>query len=36
MAQSIEWPALDFGLGHDFRVLGLGPMLGSMLSEESS
>ena len=36
MAQSVEWPALDFDSGHDLRVLRLSPELGFMLSWESA
>ena len=32
MAQSVEHPTLDFGSGHDPRVVGSSPKLGSMLS----
>ena len=32
MAQSVEHRALDFDSGHDPRILGLSPMLGSTLS----
>ena len=35
MAQLVEQTALGFGLGHDLRVLGSGPELGSMLNRES-
>ena len=28
MAQSVECPALDFGSGHDLRVVGLEPQVG--------
>ena len=34
MAQSVERPTLDFGSGHDLRVVGLSPTLGSVLSME--
>ena len=30
----IQHLTLDFGLGHDLRVVGLSPMLGSMLGVE--
>ena len=36
MAQLFKCVTLGFGLGHDFRVVRLNPMLGSMLSEESA
>ena len=36
MAQSVEHPTLGFGSGHDLRVMGLSPALGSMLSGESA
>ena len=36
VAQSVEWATLDFGSGHDLRVLGSSPTLGSMLSGEDS
>ena len=32
VAHSAECPSLDFGSGHDPRVMGLSPMLGSVLS----
>ena len=31
MAQLVEWPTLDFGSGHDLRVLGLCPGSGTTL-----
>ena len=34
MAQFIEHPTLDFGSGHDLRVVRLNLLLGSMLSME--
>ena len=34
MAQSVERPALDFGSGHDLRVVRSSPTLGSVLSTE--
>ena len=34
MAQSVECPNLDFNLGHDPGVVGLRPVLGSVLSVE--
>ena len=36
MAQLVERLTLDFGSGHDLRIMGLSPMLGSMLSGESA
>ena len=36
MAQSVKCPTLDFGSGHDLRVLGSSPTLGSMLGMESA
>ena len=36
MAQSAENPTLDFGSGHDLRVLKLGPESGSALGVESA
>ena len=36
MAQSVEHPTLDFGSGHDLRVLGSSPTSNSMLSGESA
>ena len=35
MAQSVEPPSLSLGLGHDFRVLGSSPELGSRHSQKS-
>ena len=32
--QSVKHPTLDFGSGHDFRVVRLSPMLGSVLGME--
>ena len=32
MAQSVEWPTFDFGSGHDPRLMGSSPVLGSTLS----
>ena len=34
LAQSVKHPTLDFGSGHDLRVMGLSPKLGSMLGKE--
>ena len=34
VAQSVKCPTLDFGSGHDFRVMRLSLMLGSALSME--
>ena len=34
MALSVEHPILDFGSGHDPRVVGSSPALGSVLSIE--
>ena len=31
MAQSVEHPTLDFGLGHDLRAVRSSPVLGSVL-----
>jgi len=36
VVQLVKRLALDFGSGHDLRVLGSGPVLGSVLSEESA
>ena len=36
MAQSVKWPAPDFGLGYDLRILGSSPALGSGFSRESA
>ena len=36
MAQSVECQALGFGSGHDLRVVGSSPTLGSVLSRESA
>jgi len=36
MAQSVEHPTLDFSSGHDLRVVGLSPVLGSVLGGESA
>ena len=36
MAQSVKYPTLDFSSGHDLRVLGLSPTLGSALIEGSA
>ena len=36
VVQSFEQPTLGFGSGHDFRVVGLSPISGSMLSMEST
>ena len=32
---SVKSPTLDFGSGHDLRVMGSSPMLGSALGKES-
>ena len=34
MAQSVKYPTLDFGSGHDLRVVRLSPKLGSVLGVE--
>ena len=34
LAQSVECPTLDFGSGHDPRVVELSPVLGSVLNME--
>ena len=34
VAQPVERPTLDFDSGHDPRVMGSSPMLGSILSVE--
>ena len=36
MAQLVERPTLDFGPGHDLRVVRLSPVSGTLLSMESS
>ena len=36
VAQLVKHPILGFGSGHDLRVLGLSPALGSTLSREST
>ena len=36
MAQLVDHPTLDFGSGHDLRVMGSSPVLGSVLSVESA
>ena len=36
MTQSVTWPTLDFGSGHDLRVLRSSPASGSALSRESA
>ena len=36
VAQSGEQPILDFGSGHDLRIMGSRPALGSVLSLESA
>ena len=36
MAQLVKDPTLDFGSGHDLRVLRLSPESDSMLSKESA
>ena len=36
MAQSVKHPTLDFGSGHDLRVVGSSPTSGSVLSAESA
>ena len=36
MAQSVERPTLDFGSGHDPRVMGSSPTLGSTLSMQAA
>ena len=35
VAQSVKWPTLGFGSGHDLRVLSSSPTLASNLSRES-
>ena len=34
VAESVERPTLDFGSGHDPRVVGSGPSSGSVMSVE--
>ena len=36
VAQSIEDPTLDFGLGHDLRVVGSSPESSTMLCSEAA
>ena len=36
MAQSVKHPNLDFGSGHDLRVMRLSPIWGSVLNGESA
>ena len=36
MAQSVKHPTLDFGSGHDLRIVSSSPILGSLLSAESA
>ena len=36
MAQSVKHQALDFGSGHDLRVVRSSPVLDSVLGEESA
>ena len=36
VAHSVRRPTVDFGSGHDLRVMRLSPVLGSMLSMEST
>ena len=36
VAQLVKHPTLDFGSGHDLRVLGSSPISGPMLSRESA
>ena len=36
MAQVIKHPTLDFGSGHDLRVMRSSPTLGSVFSVESA
>ena len=36
MAQSVRWPTLDFGSGHDLRVVRSNPTSGSALGMESA
>ena len=36
MAQSVKHPALDFGPGHDLRVVRSSPTLASVLDVESA
>ena len=35
VAYSVKYPTLDFGSGHDLRVVRSSPMLGAMISRES-
>ena len=35
-SQSAKHPTLDFGLGHDLRIVGLSPVMDSVLSAESA
>ena len=35
-AQLVKHPTLDFGSGYDLRVLGLSPVVGSVLIGESA
>ena len=34
VVQPVKYPTIDFGLGHDLRVVRLSPMLGFLLSGE--
>ena len=36
VAQRVKHPTLDFGSGHDLRVMGLSPVSGSTLDIESA
>ena len=36
VAESVKHPTLGFSLGHDLVVMGLSPVSGSALSEESA
>ena len=36
MAQSVEWPTLDFSSGPDLRVVGSSPASDSVLNGESA
>lgn len=36
MAPLVKWETLDFGSGHDLRVMGSNPKLGSVLDVESA
>ena len=36
VARSVKHPTLDFGSGHDLRIMGLNPTFGSALGMETS